>query len=101
MFNLDDTCDYPIVHEDVINEYWRMDTNHKGWRLPLHRPGKDGNLVTLVDDDGPPFHVDLFEPYIKYTYYLAGQLVGTKAPKFMYIVPMVIAADVQCHSTLR
>lgn len=76
VFNLDDTCDQPIVHE-YLEEYWRMDTTYKGKRLPLHRPRKYGDLVPLEDNDVPPFHVDLFEPSLKNTYSLVCQIMGT------------------------
>lgn len=98
VFNLDNTYDDPIIHEDLEQEYWRMDTTYKGQRLPLHRPRNDGNLVPLEDGDGPPFHVDLFEPYMKYTYLSVGNVMGIEAPEFMSIRPMVIVADVQCQN---
>lgn len=71
-----------------------MDTIYKGWRLPLHKPKRDGNSVPLEDNDKPPFHIDLFEPYIKYTYFSMCQVLGMEAPEYMSIVPMVIATDV-------
>lgn len=75
-----------------------MDTTYKGWRLPLHRARKYGDLLPLDDSDGPPFHVDLFEPYLKHTYFSMGQVLGIEVSKFMYIGPMVIATNIKCHN---
>lgn len=64
----------------------------------MHRPKKDGSLVPFDENDGPPFHVDLFEPYLKYTYFSVCQVLGTESPEFMSIVQMVIAANIQYHN---
>lgn len=98
VFNLSDTCDELIVHEDLEKEYWRMDTTYKGWRLTLNRPRKDGDLVPLEDNDEPPFLVDLFEPYLKHTYFSVCQALGIEASEFILIGPMVIAVNIQCHN---
>lgn len=41
--------------------------------------------------------MDLFEHYIKYTYYSPRQVLGVEVPGLMTLEPMVIAADVQSH----
>lgn len=87
------------MNEELEKEFWRMDTTYKGWRFPLHRIKQDGKTVPLDDGDGPPFHVDLFESYMRYTYFSVGQVLGMEVPEYMSIVPMVIAADIQCHNS--
>lgn len=57
----------------------------------------DGNKIALVDDDAPPFSVDLFKNYFKYTYCTAGQMLGVEVPVLRTLEPMVIVADVQSH----
>jgi hypothetical protein len=99
-FNLDVTCDEPIIYEELEKEYWRMETTYKGWRFPLYIPNKDGDLVPLEVNDRPPFHVDLFEPYLKYTYVSICQVLRIEAPEFITIEPMVIAIDVHFHNAI-
>jgi len=94
VFDLNDTYNTPIVHEALEKDYFKLDTTYKGWRLPLHRPRNEGSLVPFEEGDEPPFHVELFEPYLRYTYYSVGQVLGIEFLEFMSIVPMVISTDI-------
>lgn len=58
-------CNEETIYEALEKEFSRMDTIYKGRRLPIHRTKQDGKPVPLQDSDGPPYHVDLFEPYMK------------------------------------
>ena len=70
-----------IVNEELEKEFWRMDTTYKGWRFPLHRIKQDGKTIPLDNGDGPPFHVDLFKPYMRYTYFSVGQVLDMVVPE--------------------
>lgn len=99
LFKLEGWCNEKIVNEELAKEFWRMNTTYKGWRFPLQRSKQDGKTIPLDDGDGPPFHVDLFEPYMRYTYFSVGQVLGMEIPEYMSIFPMVIATNIQCHNS--
>lgn len=52
--------------------------------------------ASLEAEKGLGFHVNIFKTYLKYTYYLVGQVLGLNTPDFMMIESMVIIADIQC-----
>lgn len=87
-------CNEEIIYEDLEKEFSRMDIIYKGWRLPIHSVKQGNKPIPLQDSEGPPYHVDLFEPYVKYTYFSVCQVLGMDALEYMSIVPMIITADI-------
>lgn len=49
------------------------------------------------EDEEPPFDVELFEEYFRYTYFSICQILGMEASPLKNVVPMILAVDVQTH----
>lgn len=92
VFDLPRVYDCPIILENLLEEYRRLDTTYAGWRLPFHLLNPD---VPLEIEESLTFHVNLFKDYFKYTYYSVGQVLGLNTLDFMRIESMVIAAYIQ------
>lgn len=96
VFQLETSLKKKMMIRDFLEEYKTMDTSYKWWKLPLHRPKGPGNQLKIFSSGKkPPFHVDSFEEYYQYTYYLVGQALGIDALADMTIAPMVLAIDLQ------
>lgn len=93
VFDLTGIYDYPIVLEDLVKEYRRLDTTYTRWRLPLHMLNLDAPMEV---EEGLVLHIILFKTYLKYTYYSVGKVLGLNTPDFMMIESTVIAVDIQC-----
>lgn len=66
--------------------------------MPFHLLNLDAPLEI---GEGFAFHVNLFKNYLKYTYYLAGQVLGLNTPYFMKIESMIIAENIQSLKAIK
>lgn len=97
VFDLDLTLGQPIDITLLTNENARLKDVYKRLKLPTHRPRDGNDLRVFGEDEEPPYELDLFEEYFKYTYYSICQIMGIEAKILMDITPMVLATYVQMH----
>lgn len=97
VFDLDLTLDEPIDVTLLANEYTRLEEVYKRWRLSSHKP-KDGENLRIFDtNEKPPFDVEAFKEYFRYTYYSICQILSMEPNPLMSVLPMILTAYVQTH----
>lgn len=78
---------------ELEEEYLRKDTTYIDWKLAIHK----AQLGKLTEEDGPPFSIDLFRHYLKYTYMSCKQVGGVEVPNLASIGTLVLASNIQMY----
>lgn len=60
VFNLDPSPDKPLSFGELEEEYLRMDTTYTSWKFSIHKR----QAGELIEEDEPPFNIDLFRHYL-------------------------------------
>lgn len=85
----------PLSFIDLEGEYTQIDTTHTVWKLAIHKTEKG----RIMEEDGPPFEINLFRQYLQYTYWACNQVCGEEVPDIARIGPLVLTADIQMHDS--
>lgn len=62
--------------------------------LPIHKPKDGSSLRVFGGDEEPPYDVDLFHEYFKFTYYSICQIMGIEVGLLIEVEHMVLTIDV-------